>query len=306
MRVPTHIKALAATLQKTRLLRNEIRLGELVLPMIRAEIGRIQYNDTKFELLKNSHDYIAEIGDSEVKISLQIYLNVSNHYRLFAYCRCGKASGMMFSLNFTTEKDAKGIIGLTQRIIFTEGRGPDKEKAREIRKAKTRMMADILVRSHIEVTDNFEINLGTYSSREKKFLDITPAGFLSRYLGVALLKGHIQGNKGYQFASLPRFDNSFVWQWDTTRAVRKAMTPNNRGQRGQRTIPLGLRFQVLERDGGLCRKCGRGVNDGVTLHVDHATPFSLGGLTTLDNLQIYCDECNLGKGNRFDTFDGVE
>ncbi len=68
--------------------------------------------------------------------------------------------------------------------------------------------------------------------------------------------------------------------------------------RGQRAIPLALRFQVLERDKGRCPLCGRGRTDGVTLHVDHVTPYSLGGLTVLANLQSLCSECNLGKGNR--------
>ena len=45
--------------------------------------------------------------------------------------------------------------------------------------------------------------------------------------------------------------------------------------------------------------CGRGTNDGVSLQIDHKIPFSLGGLTVLDNLQTLCSECNLSKGNRF-------
>jgi 5-methylcytosine-specific restriction endonuclease McrA len=35
----------------------------------------------------------------------------------------------------------------------------------------------------------------------------------------------------------------------------------------------------------------------VTLHVDHINPWSLGGETTLDNLQVLCNACNIGKGN---------
>lgn len=67
-------------------------------------------------------------------LSLQPYLNITHHYRLFAFVRRKSASpGMMFSLNFTTEKDAKGIIGLDQRIQFVKGRGGDKEKVRQIR-----------------------------------------------------------------------------------------------------------------------------------------------------------------------------
>lgn len=300
MRPPSEISALARTLRETRLPKVGIRIGEIVVKPRRTEIAKLQYNKERFELLKGNHDYTLEVGRDLVDLSVQLYLNVSCHYRLFAYSRCDSARGMVFSLNFTTEKDLSGIIGLEQGIQFTEGCGGDKEKARQIRQAKKRIMADILLRSGFEVTDNDEVNLGTYSARRKAFLDTSPETFLSQFLAVALLKGHIQGNKGYQFACLPRFDDSFDWKWDSTDEVRKALAPNKRGRRGSRAIPLGLRFRVLERDGGKCVLCGRGPGKGTTLHVDHVTPFSLGGLTVLSNLQTLCEACNLGKGNRSD------
>lgn len=298
MPTPPEIAALARTLRLTALPRSGVRIGEITVMPKRAIIAPLQYNTEKFELLKGSHDYTVEIGGDQVELSLQLYLNVSYHYRLFAYTRCGSARGMVFSLNFTTEKDLKGIIGLEQGIQFTEGRGSDSEKGRQIRQAKKRIMVDILLRCGFEVTDNNEVNIGTYSAKRKEFLDTTPEMFLAQFLAIAILKGHIQGNKGYQLACLPRFDDSFAWKWDSSTEVRKALTPNKRGRRGDRSIPLGLRFQVLERDDGKCRLCGRSPNEGATLHVDHVTPFSLGGLTVLNNLQILCEACNLGKGNR--------
>ncbi len=300
MRTPREITALARTLRDTVLPRTGVRIGEITVKPKRATIAPLQYNTERFELLKGSHDYTLGIGGDQVDLSVQLYLNTSDHYRLFAYSRCGSARGMMFSLNFTTEKDLKGIIGLEQRIQFTEGRGMEKEKARQIRQAKKRIMADVLLRCGFEVTDNDEVSLGTYSAKQKAFLDTTPETFVSQFLAVALLKGHLIGNKGYQFACLPRFDDSFAWEWDSSEELRKALTPNKRGRRGDRMIPLGLRFQVLERDEGKCVACGRGPREGITLHLDHITPFSLGGLTILSNLQTFCEGCNLGKGNRSD------
>ena len=69
----------------------------------------------------------------------------------------------------------------------------------------------------------------------------------------------------------------------------------------RRSISLGLRYKVLSRDRFKCVKCGVSPSTDINckLHIDHIVPFSKGGLTTLDNLQTLCENCNLGKGNRY-------
>lgn len=54
------------------------------------------------------------------------------------------------------------------------------------------------------------------------------------------------------------------------------------------------------RDGFRCVKCGRGREDGVKLHVDHIKPVSRGGKSVLNNLQTLCEDCNCGKGNKYE------
>ena len=54
-----------------------------------------------------------------------------------------------------------------------------------------------------------------------------------------------------------------------------------------------IRFQIYERDGYRCRKCGSTEN----LEIDHIYPISKGGKTELSNLQTLCRNCNLKKGN---------
>lgn len=64
-------------------------------------------------------------------------------------------------------------------------------------------------------------------------------------------------------------------------------------------VTRAMRYDVLRRDGFHCVRCGRGHEDGVKLHVDHISPVSRGGKSTMDNLQTLCEDCNLGKGNRY-------
>ncbi len=59
-----------------------------------------------------------------------------------------------------------------------------------------------------------------------------------------------------------------------------------------------LKVQVLMRDGNRCRLCGVECNDGLhNIHFDHIIPWSKGGETVLENLQVLCSDCNLAKGN---------
>jgi len=66
-------------------------------------------------------------------------------------------------------------------------------------------------------------------------------------------------------------------------------------------IPLGLRYRVLSRDRFKCVRCGATPASDPTakLHVDHIIPFSKVRETKFENLQTLCEECNLGKGNRY-------
>jgi len=65
-----------------------------------------------------------------------------------------------------------------------------------------------------------------------------------------------------------------------------------------------LRFEVLKESNGQCCLCGRSAREhGVVLHVDHIKPKSLWPDLALakSNLQVLCEDCNMGKGNRDDT-----
>lgn len=60
-----------------------------------------------------------------------------------------------------------------------------------------------------------------------------------------------------------------------------------------------LRWQVLVKRGAVCNMCGATREHGAVMHVDHIKPRSKFPELELvfDNLQVLCEDCNLGKGN---------
>lgn len=79
----------------------------------------------------------------------------------------------------------------------------------------------------------------------------------------------------------------------TPRQIPRARNPE------RNKLTAKMRFDILERDHYRCQICGRTAKeDGVKLHIDHIMPISLGGKTEWDNLQVLCQDCNLGKSNR--------
>src|SRR3989344_3241898 len=54
---------------------------------------------------------------------------------------------------------------------------------------------------------------------------------------------------------------------------------------------------ILKRDGYKCVVCGKGLKDGVDLHVDHIKPKDFGGEAKIENGQTLCSKHNFIKKN---------
>jgi HNH endonuclease len=71
-------------------------------------------------------------------------------------------------------------------------------------------------------------------------------------------------------------------------AMQQEIVPTQRRE----PIPREVRLAVWQRDGGRCRQCG----DNFDLQYDHVIPFSMGGASSVENLQLLCGPCNRDKG----------
>ena len=62
-------------------------------------------------------------------------------------------------------------------------------------------------------------------------------------------------------------------------------------------FPHEVKRAILKRDNYRCVVCGRGLEDGVELVVDHKKPKDKGGTNDIENGQTLCTEHNLMKKN---------
>ena len=120
--------------------------------------------------------------------------------------------------------------------------------------------------------------LGIFDPVLKKFVNTTAHQFLNDFIVVSILKGHFQGNKGYQLEILPSYnmlDYIFTGKDENIKSMPKKIIKN----KSKRHIPSGMHYTLFKRDNFKCVACGRGPGEDIKLHADHKSPFSLGGLT---------------------------
>jgi len=75
-------------------------------------------------------------------------------------------------------------------------------------------------------------------------------------------------------------------------AKRQIIVPQDEGE--SRHIPQQVKQVVWQRDQGKCVQCAA----TSYLEFDHIIPFSKGGASSVNNVQLLCRKCNLTKGGR--------
>ena len=79
----------------------------------------------------------------------------------------------------------------------------------------------------------------------------------------------------------------------TLQTAHSLMRAEAEGRPTREPVPVDVRRVVFERDGGKCVQCGSAFD----LQYDHILPLSLGGATTVENLQLLCADCNQRKSD---------
>lgn len=102
-----------------------------------------------------------------------------------------------------------------------------------------------------------------------------------------------------------RQDDVLLYEYDSTKREYRFTEINEYSNTTKRAgLTSKTKYRIRNRDGHLCQSCGKGVKDGVKLHVDHKIPLELEGTNLDDNLWTLCDDCNQGKKDFYsDDFD---
>lgn len=143
------------------------------------------------------------------------------------------------------------------------------------------------------------------SESEKKLYGPTMVPCRHCFTNHCSLKAKIHGRSGFCGKRCQSYflKKSIKWRGGKSKKVRQLNRIKNlKGNEDFYKTPewRELRFKVLRKFGFSCMACGRKPPD-IILHVDHVKPRIKFPELQLDkdNLQVLCEDCNLGKRHIF-------
>ncbi len=139
------------------------------------------------------------------------------------------------------------------------------------------------------------------TNRQMHFVGSAEGGWNVQYGKVLRIEGRPDGvnlelgvkkGSGY-YKGMPQ-PIIFEAMLDSLVRMHKRLLLLPQSEKASRSIPQKVKLEVWQRDQGRCVECG----DTNYLEYDHIIPHSLGGATSVGNLQLLCRRCNLAKSNR--------
>jgi hypothetical protein len=136
-----------------------VALTQIELPITKPPIhghrgilhtSRIQYNQDPINILDRAHEYTFLIGDQRIEVSMQLYFNIAQHWRLFAYCN----TGMLLSVNLSLLREAGNSFVVGQTLKITDRATSVKSRAR-----RTAQLCATLTKLGLEVDSNKRLTL---------------------------------------------------------------------------------------------------------------------------------------------------
>lgn len=180
-----------------------LTFGDNILLGLQGVKRKLQYIDDPSQLLSDHLSYTFKLHNKDLEISLQIYENVNNHFRINCFSKYGSKSGQLFSLNLTTSFE-NDLITFKQKIKFSDQIKGDAESAKLVRLRKQESINHYLRSNGYDIDDKSnELYLGMYDVKNNSFIDTTAEKLIHDFLTISILKGHYMGNKGYQFDTIP-------------------------------------------------------------------------------------------------------
>lgn len=81
--------------------------------------------------------------------------------------------------------------------------------------------------------------------------------------------------------------------------LKSIYSKNSENKTQREHIPKDIRYQIFNKDSGICQMCGRPLDiDSFT--IDHIVPISRGGITDISNYRCLCNRCNKWKADSLD------